>query len=84
VKYLKIFKEYFPIFLIILLMSFVIFSATNKIQTLLSEGNEPCEKLPSDLYLVKDYFENDSYFYADVDDMVSIKYVGGGVFVGAD
>ena len=42
-----------------------------------------CESHP-DFYLVNDYFDEEGFVYADIDDMTRIKYVGGGVFVGAE
>jgi hypothetical protein len=42
-----------------------------------------CESHP-DFYLVNDYFDEEGFVYADIDDLKRIVYVGGGVFVGAE
>ena len=38
----------------------------------------------SDFYLVNNYFDEEGFVYADIDDLKRIVYVGGGVFVGAE
>jgi len=37
-----------------------------------------------DFYLVNDYFDEEGFVYADIDDLKRIVYVGGGVFIGAE
>ena len=42
-----------------------------------------CESHP-DFYLVNDYFDEEGFVYADIDDLKRIVYVGGGVFIGTE
>jgi hypothetical protein len=42
-----------------------------------------CESHPA-FYLIHEYYNEEGFFYADIDDLKRIVYVGGGVFVGAE
>jgi hypothetical protein len=44
-----------------------------------------CIDLPSELYFVQSYSEDEEgYFVADIKEIMPIKYIGGGVFVGKE
>ena len=43
-----------------------------------------CEDLPEELFLFENYTSQNGSYYSDIDNVKPLKYVGGGVFVGAE
>lgn len=70
-------------------LSFMFFVIVGLVLALIFANDTPeplyvdCESHP-DFYLVNEYYDEEGFVYADIDDLKRIVYVGGGVFVGAE